>query len=157
MELDEKQAALILEVYDGEGENDEICLKVVGDIDGLSGKLCQAISDKFTNDALFRYELRLLIEGFDENMCNYTMAHKHSFKNRNELLRSTACGCFNCLKIFPPYKIKHWTDFNDHEIGETGLCYYCGIDSILGDKSGYDISDSFLRLMNQIYFGGHIG
>jgi hypothetical protein len=157
MDLRKKQAALVLEVYNGEGINDEIYLDVRGDTEGLSGKLCQAISDKFVDDGLFRYGLRLLLEGLDNNTCNYAVAHKHSFRRRKELLGSSDCGCFNCLKIYPPFKIKHWTDFNENEVGETAICPYCGIDSVLGDKSGCDISDSFLRLMNQIYFGGHIG
>ena len=157
MNLDEKQATLVIEVYDGEGINDEICLRIKGDTNNLARKLCQTISDKFVDDGLFRYELRLLLEEVDGNITNYEIAHKHSFRRRKELLGSSDCGCFNCLKIYPPFKIRHWTDFNENGVGETAICPYCGIDSVLGDKSGCDISDSFLRLMNQIYFGGHIG
>ncbi len=33
-------------------------------------------------------------------------AHKHSIRNKAEILSSTVCGCFYCLEIFSPVHIK---------------------------------------------------
>ncbi len=37
-------------------------------------------------------------------------AHKHSINHREEILNSSLCGCFYCLKIFQPSKIVEWAD-----------------------------------------------
>ena len=74
-------------------------------------------------------------------------AHSHSIHNVNELMESEKIGCFYCLRIFSHTKI---TDFCDG--GDTALCPCCGIDSLIGDRSGYPITKVFLQGMNQIWF-----
>lgn len=80
-------------------------------------------------------------------------AHRHSSLHREELLRSTVCGCFYCLSIFPPAEISDWTDGSP--VGLTALCPKCGIDSVIGSESGYDISIEFLTRMHEAWFERH--
>ncbi len=75
------------------------------------------------------------------------LAHKRSIKHRAELTASSNCGCFFCCNIFPPSEIEDWTDDN-----QTALCPKCGIDSVIGDASGYVISEDFLANMNGRWF-----
>jgi hypothetical protein len=37
--------------------------------------------------------------------------------------------------------------------GETATCPWCGIDSVIGDKSGFEITDEFLAVMEEWWFG----
>ena len=80
------------------------------------------------------------------------LAHKHSIFNKKEITQSETCGCFYCLKTFKSNEIQLWTD-EDHPKGETAQCPYCDIDSVIGDKSGFPISDNhFLFKMHSFYF-----
>lgn len=81
-------------------------------------------------------------------------AHKHSIFNRAELEASSIAGCFYCSHIFKPSEVTEWIDENEQEIGQTALCPKCGIDSVLGDKSGFIIEEQFLRIMYDHWFGG---
>jgi hypothetical protein len=74
-------------------------------------------------------------------------AHKHSFKNRSGIQRSTECGCFYCGKKFAPEAITDWIDD-----GQTALCPNCGIDSVLGSSSGFPISKELLDEMCDHWF-----
>ena len=74
-------------------------------------------------------------------------AHKYSFKNRKQLEKDSKCGCFCCCTIFNPKEIKEWCDDDD-----TALCPYCGIDSIIGESSGYPIDKKFLNDMKKYWF-----
>lgn len=77
----------------------------------------------------------------------YDPAHQHSIYHRDEIVRSERCGCFYCLRIFPPSEIEEWVDE-----GQTALCPYCGIDAVLGSASGIEISEDFLSQMRERYF-----
>jgi len=85
-------------------------------------------------------------------------AHNASFHNKAHLSVSKTCGCFYCLKTFDPVLISWWTDqpANDpaSEDIATGWCPFCNIDSVLGDGSGFPITNNFLKQMNEHYFGG---
>ena len=74
-------------------------------------------------------------------------AHEHASYHRDEVLGSFKCGCFYCCKIFGPTEIKEWIDR-----GQTALCPKCGIDSVLGDRSGYEITENFLKKMYHYWF-----
>ena len=75
-------------------------------------------------------------------------AHEHRFDNAEEIGRSTTCGCFHCLAIFPPTVIEEWV-----EMGEvTALCPECDVDSIIGSASWYPITKSFLAAMRKRWF-----
>lgn len=78
-------------------------------------------------------------------------AHGHSSYHRNEIQNSEICGCFYCLAIFKPQAIDGWVDEQD-DIGQTALCPMCGIDSVIGSKSGFPINQAFLQMMHQEWF-----
>jgi len=79
-------------------------------------------------------------------------AHKHSIFHKKEILESDICGCFYCKKTFLPTAIKEWCDESNPK-GSTALCPKCGIDSVLGSKSGYPVNDvKFLEEMNKHWF-----
>lgn len=74
-------------------------------------------------------------------------AHSHCTNHREEILASQICGCFYCLAMFKPVEITEW--INE---GKCAMCPKCGIDSVLGDKSGYPITREFLSKMYQYWF-----
>jgi len=74
-------------------------------------------------------------------------AHKHSFKNRSEIEKSTLCGCFYCEKNFTPKEIQGWIDDE-----QTAMCPFCGIDSVLGNYSGFYVTQVFLHTMSERWF-----
>ncbi len=74
-------------------------------------------------------------------------AHKHSSRHREEVMRSTVCGCFYCLKTFAPSAIEDWLDD-----GQTTKCPKCPVDSVIGDASGYPIEAAFLNAMHLRWF-----
>lgn len=78
-------------------------------------------------------------------------AHTHCFRNRAEVSASTWCGCFYCRTVFPASEIAEWTD-SAAGIETTALCPRCGIDSVIGDRSGYEISAAFLEEMHLRFF-----
>jgi hypothetical protein len=79
-------------------------------------------------------------------------AHKHSSNHRQEVESSLICGCFFCLSVYPPSDIQEWVDEDEAGRGATAICPKCGIDSVLGDKSGYPIIDVFLKSMKTLWF-----
>jgi hypothetical protein len=75
-------------------------------------------------------------------------AHSASIYNRIEVLRSDLCACFCCLSTFKPGAIRVWTDGV-----ATPLCPDCGIDSVLGEQSGYPVQDpAFMLAMKKRWF-----
>ena len=79
---------------------------------------------------------------------DYILAHYHSIFNKAQVEQSKQCSCFHCLKVFPPSEIAEWCDLEE----DTALCPYCGIDSVLADASGYEITEELLRKMNAYWF-----
>lgn len=75
-------------------------------------------------------------------------AHVHSANHRQELEASNLAGCFYCCTSFPATRIDDWVDD-----GGTAMCPECGIDSVIGDASGFPIADeAFLKRMHSIWF-----
>ena len=81
-----------------------------------------------------------------------TLAHKHCFKNRAEVLASEMCGCFYCCANYPPSRISEWTTERD-DGEQTALCPICGIDSVIGSASGYPLTTEWLNGMEKRWFG----
>ena len=75
------------------------------------------------------------------------VAHTHSSKHHEEIVASKMCGCFYCLRTFSPNDIVEWIDD-----GQCAMCPRCGIDSVLGDKSGYPLTPEFLGKMKRYWF-----
>lgn len=78
---------------------------------------------------------------------DHISAHKHSSRHRAELEGSETCGCFYCLQVYPPKEIQEWIADET-----TALCPNCGIDSVIGSKSGYPITAEFLQKMKEHWF-----
>jgi hypothetical protein len=78
---------------------------------------------------------------------DHILAHKHCTYHRAELERSNICGCFYCLRIFPPSDIVEWIDDN-----QTAVCPKCPVDSVIGSASGYPITPEFLQRMHAHWF-----
>jgi len=74
---------------------------------------------------------------------NYIKAHEFSSNHKTQLMQDKKCGCFYCLSIFDPKEITKWVE----DISGTAVCPYCGIDSIIGESSGFPISKDFLEKM----------
>ena len=75
-------------------------------------------------------------------------AHTHTVGHRAELEASAKAGCFYCCEVFAPSEIEDWVDDDN-----CALCPGCGIDSVIGDASGYAIADKkFLKEMNEFWF-----
>lgn len=85
-------------------------------------------------------------------------AHKHATDNRSTIEASTVCGCFYCLHIFRPDEIMAWTGldlsrFDDPTAtADTAVCPSCGSESVIGNRSGYDIHAGFLSRMHEAWF-----
>lgn len=82
-----------------------------------------------------------------------TQSHERCGRHRDEVLASRECGCFYCLRTFPPRDIREWIDG-----GETAICPNCGVDAVIGSKSGCPVGDGkFLRRMHEFWFklAGH--
>jgi len=82
---------------------------------------------------------------------NLESAHGHSSGHRDEVLASELCGCFCCRKNFPPSEIEDWIDEHDG-VGTTALCPRCGIDSVIGSRSGFVLTPEFLLEMHDYWF-----
>lgn len=86
------------------------------------------------------------METFNQDIL--TSSHENTIRHRDEILKSGNCGCFYCITHFKPVDIIQWTDN-----GQTALCPNCGIDSVIGDKSGYPVNNiDFLKRMNSYWF-----
>ena len=83
-------------------------------------------------------------------------AHKHSIRNKDEILNSDVCGCFGCLAIMKPAEITHFTEEKERDgiVLSTAWCPYCLIDTVIGAGSGYPITREFLKEMNNFWCGG---
>jgi len=81
-------------------------------------------------------------------MADYIDAHRFSFNHKKQLRKDKTCGCFYCLTIFNPKEIKSWIK----DPSGTALCPYCGIDSVIGESSGYPMTENFLKKMKEYWF-----
>lgn len=87
-------------------------------------------------------------------MKEYIEAHTSSNNHMAALQKDTRCGCFYCLSIFDPAEIEEWLiDDNPCDKHGTAICPHCGIDSVIGESSGYPITTEFLRGMQKCWFG----
>lgn len=73
-----------------------------------------------------------------------TEAHRHCAHHRPEIENSRTCACFDCGATFSPIDITLWIDD-----GQTALCPHCGMDCVLGDADGYELTPQFLELMRK--------
>ena len=80
-------------------------------------------------------------------------AHRYSSSHKAKLEKDAVCGCFYCLAIYNPAEIKDWMIFNNPvDRGGTAICPYCGVDSVIGESSGFPITKEFLTAMRNYWF-----
>lgn len=81
---------------------------------------------------------------------------EHALNNRPEIERSTMCGCFCCLEIFPARYIQNWLPPEASGRADTAICPACGQYGVLGDVSGYPITPESLQKVRDYIsgFGG---
>ena len=79
-------------------------------------------------------------------------AHRHSADHCAEILASERCGCFHCCETYPPARIEEWIDADAQGVGQTALCPVCGVDSVIGSASGFEVSSEFLQAMHRVWF-----
>ncbi len=86
-------------------------------------------------------------------MKDYIEAHQFSNNHMEQLKNDGLCGCFYCLEIFSPSEINEWIiDDIDCDRYGTAICPYCGINSVIGESSGYPITKKFLTEMKKYWF-----
>ena len=86
-------------------------------------------------------------------MEDHIKAHEFSSNHMDKLKNDKVCGCFCCLAIYSPSKIKEWIKANnDCDKNGTAICPYCYVDSVIGESSGFPITKEFLKKMNEHWF-----
>ena len=81
----------------------------------------------------------------------YGIAGKASYENWDSVMRSTICGCYYCMTIFPPSDISP-DDYTPDRNGKTVLCPYCMVDAVIGDASGIPINPGILEELYEAKF-----
>ena len=81
----------------------------------------------------------------------YDLAGKASFENRKSIGESRMCGCYFCRRVFPASEVTEW--ISDTR-GDTAVCPYCSIDSVIGDASGIPLWEDVLEEIREFMFGG---
>ena len=80
-------------------------------------------------------------------------AHTYSSNHKPELEKDDICGCFYCETIFSPTEITEWLiHSNPCDKRGTAVCPHCGIDSVIGESSGFPITKPFLHAMSEYWF-----
>ncbi|MCQ2742179.1 MAG: sel1 repeat family protein [Bacilli bacterium] len=73
----------------------------------------------------------------------------HSVDNEIEIVSSSECGCFFCRQRYSAREVLDWA--NDDR-GTSAICPVCGIDAVIGDASGIEISKTLLKEMNLAFY-----
>ena len=81
-----------------------------------------------------------------------SVIHKHSSKNKFEILNSHKCACFHCFRIYDSTDVETFLKDNDGE--ETALCPVCTTDTIIGDASGFNLTDELIDTLAYEYLHG---
>jgi len=69
---------------------------------------------------------------------------KFAIKNKQDVVNSTLCSCYYCLKVFDSNEVTKWIDNS-----ETAICPYCQIDSVVP----FELRMDFLEKANEYWFG----
>ena len=75
---------------------------------------------------------------------------KHAEDNEIEIVQSKKCGCYFCRQVYDARNVQEWID---DERGVTALCPECGMDAVIGDASGVEISKPLMKEMNLAFYG----
>ncbi|MBI9094748.1 MAG: hypothetical protein JEY71_07690 [Sphaerochaeta sp.] len=91
---------------------------------------------------------------FSENYID--KAHKATIYNEKDIMDSNVCTCFYCGYQFNPKTEEdlEWMDEKSPK-GKTLVCPMCLIDCVIGDASGFPVTDSeFIMACTEEWFGG---
>lgn len=80
-------------------------------------------------------------------------ATAHAIENAKEIKRSSHCGCFHCLAIFPATEVTNWLDQDGTIETRTAICPRCEYDTLIGDASGLQIDTALLNRLHARHFG----
>ena len=75
--------------------------------------------------------------------------NEYSINNIPLLEEAQKCGCFFCGRIFDSNEI---AESVEDEGDDTAICPFCGIDSVIGESSGYKITAELLKQMHDYWF-----
>jgi len=73
---------------------------------------------------------------------------KYSAHNKTQLLGAQTAACYYCMKTFSTQDILEYI-----KAGDTALCPECGVDAVLADNLGFDLSPEGLFKLNKYWFG----
>jgi hypothetical protein len=76
--------------------------------------------------------------------------HSTCIRNKHIIQNSSLCGCFHCTEIFQPILILDWIDD-----GQTAVCPYCTVDSVIGDfklDTSVSLDLKLLKALQSKYF-----
>ena len=88
--------------------------------------------------------------GFEDN---YTLNAQSAF-NRSLLEGAETCGCFHCGRRYPTSLVKSWMEEPGKE--DTGLCPYCGKDTLIMGTAEFPLSTSLLTVLYEHWFSAEI-
>lgn len=74
-------------------------------------------------------------------------AARFALRNRAQLAASTQAACYHCRERFPPAEVLDWTDQ-----GETAVCPRCGVDTVIGNASGFPLDERTLAALYARWF-----
>ena len=74
--------------------------------------------------------------------------HQKSSFHAAAIAQSLLCGCFHCLRMFPPDEIKEWVA---RDGAQTAICPHCSVDAVL-PSSEVPLSDELLSEMHARWF-----
>lgn len=84
-------------------------------------------------------------------------AHKATIHHERDILNSSVCTCFYCGYQFDPHNEKEEIEWWDEESpkGKTIVCPMCLIDCVVGNASGFPVTDhDFIMACTEAWFGG---
>ena len=81
----------------------------------------------------------------------YPDIYKHTKNNELDILRSKNCSCLFCRQTFNARKVSEWTSGKNNQM--SAICPECGMDTLVGDASGYVFGIEDLKEINHEYFG----
>jgi len=83
-------------------------------------------------------------------------AYSHCLNNKQEIVESSICGCFNCETIFKGGDVFRTPEGITVTEDDTVICPKCSVDSIIGSASGFDINPFLLSVLHQAYIDSKI-
>lgn len=136
----------------------EIIARIERESPELKDKLFQTI-ETIKKSQYLRYELKFAVpmpkgvmdsvyDGIDIDACMH-----NSFKNRKALEEAGVCGCYHCGEIFPYPKEIPEEYFVDN--GQTLVCPYCGIDSVIPPTTDIPFNKETLFVIGDRAFAGY--